>query len=141
MTLAFDRSAYVAEIEQNVLGALMIGQGGQETLSLLKEYHFIEVFHQHIYAAIKAAQERYNSSNPVIVKRLLTEQQIEAFEKANEIRMPDYIAHILGSATTASSASIENANKIIEQWARISLAHEAGRIHAAANDPMASTLR
>lgn len=137
MTLAFDRSAYVAEIEQNVLGALMIGQGGQETLSLLKEYHFIEVFHQHIYAAIKAAQERYNSSNPVIVKRLLTEQQIEAFEKANEIRMPDYIAHILGSATTASSASIENAKKIIEQWARISLAHEAGRIHAAANDPMA----
>ena len=135
--LAYDRSGFVAEIEQNVLGSLMISTGGHEALSLLKEYHFVERFHQEVFLAIKNARERYNNSNPVMVKRLLTDQQVETFEKNSGYKIGDYITHLLGASTSTSTGLIENARKVIEQWARLSLGGEAANIHAAANDPMA----
>lgn len=135
--LVYDRSGFVAEIEQNVLGSLMLVTGEHEALSLLKEYHFVARFHQEVFLAIKTARERYNSSRPVMVKRLLTEHQVELFEKNNGYKLDEYITHLLGASTSTSSGLIENSRKVIEQWARLSLAGEAGNIQAAANDPMA----
>lgn len=133
----FDAKGYVADIEQNVLGSLMYGGESQETLATLQDYHFVEKFHQEIYRAIRAAYERYNLCNPALVRKLLPEDQVTLFEKANDKKVGAYLARLTATATAGAAASPENARKIIEQWARLALANEAGRVYAAANDPMA----
>ncbi|WP_018094768.1 replicative DNA helicase [Sinorhizobium meliloti] len=133
----FDANAYVAEIEQNVLGSLMFGGDSAETLAILHEHHFVQKYHQVIYRAIRAARDRYNLCNPILVKKLIPEDQAADFEKVIGRKLPEYLAHLMSSATVGAAGSVENARKIIEQWARLALANEAGRIYAAANDPMA----
>lgn len=131
----YDTGSFVPEIEQNVLGALMFGGNAQETLAALHDYHFIELFHQHLYRAIKSARERYGVTSYSVVSKLIPEDQIAAFEKANGTTLPAYLARLLSTATSGASNSMENARKIVEQWARLSIANEAGRVYAAANDP------
>ncbi|MEZ2132711.1 MULTISPECIES: replicative DNA helicase [unclassified Sinorhizobium] len=132
----FSSTAYIAEIEQNVLGSLMFGGDARDTLAMLDERHFIEPFHQVLYRAIKAAREQYGIGNPAVVAKLISDADKEAFKKSSGQDIGPYLARLLGSATVgAAASSTENAKKIIEQWARLSLADEAGRIYAAANDP------
>ena len=50
-----DANAFVPEIEQNVLGAVLLGGDIHETLSILKEHHFVEAFHREVYRAAMAA--------------------------------------------------------------------------------------
>ncbi|KNY13107.1 DNA helicase [Shinella sp. SUS2] len=132
-----DANAFVPEIEQNVLGAILLGGDIHETLSILKEYHFVEAFHREVYRSALAAHERYGSSNPSIVKRLLDEQVCAEFEKSTGMQVSAYLARLVSSATASGSGTAENARKVLDQWARISIAGEAGRVHAAANDPSA----
>jgi replicative DNA helicase len=135
--LTFTTEAYIPEIEQNVLGALMMFGDGRETLSILKEHHFVEVFHQHLYRAITVARESYGTCVPAVISRLVPDDQKEAFKKANGLEVNAYLARLMANATTGAAASHENAKKIIEQWARLSLANQAGIVYAAANDPQA----
>lgn len=133
--LVFEQTAYVAEVEQTVLGAMMFG-GNFEAISALQDHHFIEPFHQHLFRAIKSAAERYGSCNPITVSKLISDDAKAAFEKSSGWRVAAYLATILGDATVDISRAGEQAKRIIEQWARLSIANEAGRIYAAANDPM-----
>lgn len=135
--LAFQENAYIAEIEQNVLGALMMGGDGRDTLALLQEHHFVEVFHRHLFRALKVAREQYGMCIPSVVLKLIPQEQIEAFKKNNGIEANAYIARLMANATSGAGQSSENAKKIIEQWARLSLADEAGRLYDVANDPQA----
>jgi replicative DNA helicase len=135
--LAFEQKAFVPEIEQNVLGALLLGGEVQEILATLKEHHFVESFHREVFRAVTAGQERYGSSNPAVVKRLLDEAISSEFEKSTGLQVSAYLARLVGTATSSGSRAIDNARKVIDQWARISIAGEAGRVYAAANDPSA----
>lgn len=133
----FSNEAYVIEVEQNVLGALMFGGDARDTMAILADRHFVYPFHQHLYRAIKTAREQYGTSNPAVVAKLIPEAEKASFRKESGGEIMAYLARLLGAATTGASASAENAKKIVEQWARLTLANEAGRIYAAANDPHA----
>jgi replicative DNA helicase len=131
----FEISGYIPEIEQDVLGTLMFGDGAQELLAQLTDHHFVDPFHAVLFTAMKAAIERYGKANPAIVSKLVTEEQAKSFKLSSGMDVAPYLARLLSSATgTASSVS---ASKVIEQWARLSIANAAGRIYSAANDPMA----
>lgn len=133
----FDANAFVPEVEQNVLGAVMLGGDIHETLSILKEHHFVEAFHREIYRALIAGHERYGSGNPNIVKRLLNENVCAEFEKTTGMQVSSYLARLVSSATASGARAADNARKVLDQWARISISGEAGRVYAAANDPAA----
>lgn len=129
-----DEPQIILEIEQNALGALMIGGQAKETLAFLREYHFVEGFHQQIFRAIMTAYEKYGKANPVIVKQLLG-KSAEAFELNSGSKVSDYLAHLASNATSTGSMSVENARSVIRQWARISIGAAGSKASARASDP------
>lgn len=129
------RTDFVPEIEQEVLGALLFGGDASETLSKLDDHHFISRFHQVIYRAIRAAYERYNICNPSVVLRLVPEAEASEFEKAQGLRLSAYLAGLCGKTVYGMSRIAESSRRVIEQWARISVAVEAERMLTSANDP------
>lgn len=133
--VAFEQKAFVPEIEQNVLGALLLGGDVQDILATLKDHHFVESFHREVFRAAVAGHERYGSSNPVVVKRIMDEAIAAEFEKSTGMLVSAYLARLVSSATASGARATDNARKVIDQWARISIAGEASRVYAAANDP------
>ncbi|MBB4347972.1 replicative DNA helicase [Aliirhizobium cellulosilyticum] len=133
----FKTDAYIIEVEQNVLGALMFDGDARDTMAILADRHFVYPFHQHLYRAIKSAREQYGTGNPVVVAKLIPDIEKTWLKKNSGEDVMQYLARLLGTATAGASASVENAKKIIDQWARLNLANEAGRVYAAANDPQA----
>jgi replicative DNA helicase len=131
----FDISGYVPEIEQDVLGAIMFGDSVGEVFSKLRDYHFIEPFHSTLFRAMKVAVEQYGRANPAVISRLISEDEAKQFKLSSGMDVAPYLARLISMAT--SSISSTSATKVIEQWARLSIANQAGRIYAAANDPMA----
>jgi replicative DNA helicase len=134
---AFEASSYIPEIEQNILGSLMAGGDGSEVLSMLEEKHFVEYAHKYIFRAIKIATAKYGSCNPVVVVRLLEHEAAEPIKKFSGIEVSGYIASLAGMATSFAGGAKARAKTVIEQWARLSVANEAGKLFASASDPMA----
>lgn len=120
----------VIEIEQNVLGALMMGGKSRDAMAFLRDYHFTEQFHGSVFRAISAAYQQYGNASPVVVKQLLGEAA-RGFEHSTGKRVSDYLAALAASTTSSGTLAIENARHVISQWARVS-------IHAAAATASAS---
>lgn len=137
MSVTFDASAYIPEIEQNLLGALMFEGDARDVFNTLQDYHFIEPFHTAIYKAIKSARNQYGSSNSVVVSKLIPETAKEAFKKSSNLEADRYVGSLLGFATAGPASARPLVKTLIEQWARLAIGNEAGRVQAAANDPQA----
>lgn len=130
-------TGFIPEVEQEVLGALLFGGDASETLAKLEDYHFVSRFHQVIYRAIRAAFERYNLCNPSIVMRLISDVDADEFEKAQGTKVSSYLASLCGKTVYGLARITESSRRVVEQWARISVAVEAERMLASANDPQA----
>lgn len=135
MNAPVSQSGFVPEVEQEVLGALLFGGDASETFAKLEDSHFVSPHHQIIYRAIRAAHERYNLCNPSIVLKLVSDHDIEAFEKAQGMRMSAYLAGLCGQTVYGLARIGESSRRVIEQWARISVAAEAERMLSFASDP------
>lgn len=131
----------VVEIEQEVLGALMVGTSARDSLSFLREYHFLEDFHVFLFRAISSAYERFGSANPVVVKQLLPPEVIMSFEMRGGRSVSQYLASLAASTTLTAGLAVDYAKNVVEQWARIAIVGEAQRASQAANDPAADISR
>lgn len=127
----------VIEIEQEVIGSLMIGTEAREALSFLRDEHFIEPVHSEIFRAIRSAYDRFGIANPVVVKQLLQPSSVTAFEKATGKTISQYLASMATNTSVAGRRAVEYARNVVEQWARAAIAKEAFRAGEAANDPAA----
>lgn len=121
----------VIEIEQNVLGALMIGGKARDAMAFLRDHHFTEPFHGSIYRAITDAYQKYGSANPIVVKQMLG-SAVQAYEMKTGKRASDYLAALAASTTSSGSLAIENARHVIQQWARVSISAIAAKASASA---------
>lgn len=130
-------SAFVTEIEQEVLGALLSGADFRRVLGVLEDRHFVEPLHREIFKVMSIAFARYNSTTLPVVARLITDDTQMVF-KLRSTTANTYLAR-LASETVYGAGQLEtNARRIVEQWARLSVSEEAARLHAAANDPASS---
>lgn len=137
---ATPNTAFVIEVEQEVLGALLIGGDFRKIAGTLDARHFVEPIHGLLFEVIKSAFERYSSTALPIVAKLVSEDLTMAFKAKLNTYPNTYLAQ-LAAATVFGPERLElSARKVIEQWARISVAEEAGRLHAAASDPAASVV-
>jgi replicative DNA helicase len=125
----------VVEIEQEVLGALMVGSSSRDSLSFLRDYHFLEDFHVGLFRAISSAYERFGNANPAIVKQLIPKDTVTAFEANSGRSVSQYLAALAANTTLTGGRSVDYAKNVVEQWARISIVGEAQRASQAANDP------
>jgi replicative DNA helicase len=129
---------FVVEIEQEVLGTLLAGGDFRRVAGLLEDHHFIEPLHGKLFAVIRSAHERYNSTTVPVVAKLISEEMSLAYKlKVNE-PINVYLANLCANTVFGNPALEQNARKLVEQWARLNIAQEAGRLQAAANDPASS---
>lgn len=129
------QSGFVIEVEQEVLGALLSGGDFRRVVGILHERHFVEPLHQRLFAVIRSAFERYNSTSVPVVARLIPEELATGFKTHTTGTINAYLASLCANTVLGPAGLEQNARKIVEQWARVSIAGEAGRLHAAASDP------
>ena len=128
------KSQFVIELEQDVLGAILVG-GDIRRINFLEDSHFVEPIHGAIYRVIKTAMERYNSTTMPIVARLIPDDLAMLFKVKLDTTASAYLARLAANTLTTDSGLENGARKVVEQWARMCIAHEASLIQAAAQDP------
>lgn len=134
MIAAPDQGSFVVEIEQQVLGALILG-GYSRVASLLEVRHFIEPVHKHIYQAIASAYERYNSARPDILIKLLPQEVADNHQQSTGQTIAQYLARLSTSAVLGPANIEKSAKHVVEQSARLALADQAESLSIAARDP------
>lgn len=127
-------TGFVVEIEQEVLGSLLVGGDFRKVLGILEDIHFVEPAHGALFRVIRSAFERYNSTTVPTVARLVPEDVAMMFAAKVQIPVNAYLAKLAANAIGPNMLEA-NARKVVEQWARLSLSREAERLHAAAGDP------
>ena len=138
MNEALKPEQFVVEIEQELLGELLMGRDFRRIQSFLRREHFLEWMHGIIFDAIEAAWSRYGNVNPIIVRRLIPERDKSTFEAMAKVAVSEYLANL---AANCISYDVERtARKVVEQWARVSLAMEAEGIAASAWQPTSDPL-
>lgn len=138
MNEAVKPEAFVVEIEQELLGELLMGQDFRRVQSFLRREHFLEWIHTVIFDAVEAAWERYGNTNLPIVRRLISQRDSWLFETQAKTTLSEYLANL---AANCISYDVErSARKVVEQWARVNLAKEAENLAASAWHPTADPL-
>jgi replicative DNA helicase len=132
-----DKFNLVVELEQEVLGAILVSGNHAAVRGTVKAEHFLEPFHRRIYENIELAADRYKTARLDLVVKMFTPE--EAKLCADRLKMPltAYLAR-LAANTVGGVAGLKNSmSNLVEQWARITVGAEADRIASAAADPAA----
>lgn len=120
--------AYVPEIEQEVLGTLLlIGGDFRKVMSFLREDHFITDVHRILFRAIRAAHEQYSQTSMSLVARMLPPDASSLFIQQADMMPMEYMSS-LGHAIVNGTAGLERSGKaVIAQWARLKVG-DTGRM-------------
>lgn len=123
---------YVAEIEQEVLGALLSGAHFPIAGSIVETGHFIHAAHRIIFEACGKSYNASGSCKYNLTKKFL---DIEALEKSiYPTKAQEYLASLIADCAYGAPRLAESAKKVVEQWARLALSEEFGVLSEAAND-------
>lgn len=127
--------AYIAEIEQEVLGALLFGGDFRKVVGFLKSEHFIPDIHKLIFDAIRTAFEQYGSTTVPVVARLLPQDVADGFMSKTGKSPAGYLAS-LSDFNVRGNAGLETMGRaVVSQWARLKTGDLALRLNEAAADP------
>lgn len=128
-------SAFVPEIEQSLLGALLGGGDHRAILARLTPDHFIEPAHAEIYRMAIAAQEQYGTTTLPTVLKMASPEFLQGFGERTGTPLAPYLAGMV-STTPFDARNIKGgARAVLNQWARLGLKSEAEALAAAASDP------
>ncbi len=128
-------TGFIPEIEQEVLGALLLSGSFVPALGQIKPEHFIEPLHRRIFETMQVAHERYTSVNPAIVAQLIGEDEREAYKQSLGIPLSGYLAQLAANTVFGIAGFRRSVPNLINQYARITLGEEAGRVSLASFDP------
>ncbi|MCO5147533.1 MAG: replicative DNA helicase [Aquamicrobium sp.] len=125
---------FVVEIEQDVLGSLLLTNDFRRVNGILRGEHFLEPLHAYLFQKMGDAFERYGTLNPVVVKKMLPEEEAQAWAARLGKTVGAYLAELATNTITAPGNMERSARKVVEQWARIKIGEEGTRLQAAAVD-------
>ncbi len=134
-----EQPQFVAEIEKEVLGALLLGGDCRKVATFLEPFHFVSDAHRLIYEAIRIASEQYGTNKLPMVVELIPAEASEAIKKATDDTAKAYMGKLCIEAVYGVPRLIKSARAVIAQWARLKLAEEAGRLHVAMSDASIDT--
>lgn len=133
------KGSFIIEIEQEVLASLLLNGGFQSVVSILEPHHFLEPLHSHIFAAIQQAHERFNSTRPDVVIKLVDEGVQEKYRlTVDGDTVLKYLNRLAVSAVQGIQGLEKSARRVVDQWAKAQIAKEASLLFEAANDPSSS---
>jgi len=135
------QETFVVEIEQDALGAMMLANDTRRVSNILRAEHFLEPFHAFLFDHIIKAFDRYGSTSPVIVQKVIPPEEAAAWGARLGKSVQAYLASLVANCVTGAAGLDRTARKVVEQWARVRLSEEAARIATAAaaagSDPIA----
>lgn len=138
MNAPVDIPGFVVEIEQDVLGLLLLGCDPRRVTGFLRSDHFVEPLHSYLFDKMVVTHERYGSMNPAVVFKLIPKDDATNLAVKLGKSISEYLAD-LASFTASGPAYLEvAARKVIEQWARIRIGEEGERLRAVSTDPMSN---
>ncbi|WP_165603177.1 replicative DNA helicase, partial [Devosia elaeis] len=127
--------AFVPEIEQNLLGAILSGGDHRPTLARLTPEHFIEPAHAEIYRLACAAQEQYGTTTMPTVFKLASPEFVQGFADRTGTPFGSYLSGLVSSTPFDARNIKGGAKAVVSQWVRLGLKAEAEALAAAASDP------
>lgn len=140
MTALPKAESFIVEIEQEVLGSMMLSNEVRRINGILRADHFVEPFHGFLFAAMMDSFDRFGTVRPIVIIKSIPEMDRAAWEARLGIQLSEYLA-ILAANTVSGPAYLErSAKKVVAQWARIRLAEEASRIATAAQEATSDPL-
>jgi len=140
MSAVAKETGYVAEIERQVLGAVLFG-ADIRSVPFLRDEHFIADLHIILFRAIRAAHEQFGSTSVPVVAKLLPDDCDHAFRDKTGQSAVAYMAGLSSDTTLAGASLPRGARAVIAQWARLKLGELAGGIQAATADPHADATK
>lgn len=133
-----DKNSFVIEIEQEVLGTLLMGTDFRRISTILEPFHFLEPVHAEIFTAISTAHERMNSTKPAVVIKLIPQAIQDQYKAKIGENLVTYLARLAGNAVFGGAAFENTAKRVVDQWAKAQIAKEAAMLAEAAGDPASS---
>lgn len=127
--------AFIPEIEQNLLGAILSGGDHRPTLARITPEHFLEPAHAEIYRLACAAQEHYGQTTMPVVLRMASPDFVQGFADRSGTPLAPYLAGMVASTPFDARNAKGGAKAVLGQWARLGMKAEAEALAAAASDP------
>ncbi|RIY03495.1 DNA helicase [Aureimonas flava] len=128
---------FIPELEQSLLGALLLGQGLARVRPIVRAEHFVEPIHQDIFGAICDAHERSGSHGVPLVAKLIPERVHMALKLRTDMNVLGYLSRMAADTVHGGSLIEKAAKAVVEQWARLNVAVHCEQIAIAARDPAA----
>jgi len=129
-----DAVSFSVEIEQEVLGAVLISGNFAAVQGKVRPDHFLEPVHLRIFETILMAGERFKTATPLIVMNLFPPGEVETWSKALGMPLAEYLARLCGATIYGAAGLSKSIPLLINQWARLSVKKEAELVALAACD-------
>lgn len=134
-TIDLSKCGFVVELEQEVLGALLITGQHSAVRGTVRAEHFIEPLHRRIYEMIEAAADRYKTSRMDIVFKMFSEEEAKSWSDKLKIPLSAYLTGLAANTVRGVAGLKDSVPNLIQQWARITVGAEAERVTLASTDP------
>lgn len=126
---------HIIELEQEVLGVLLLFGQFAPVSGTVKPEHFLEPLHRRIFEMIEIAAEQYKSCRMGMVFNMFSAEEVKLWSEKLSIPLKTYLVN-LTSHNTGGIGSLKNSiPNLIQQWARMTVGIEAERITLASADP------
>lgn len=133
--------AFVVEIEQEVLGSMMLSNEVRRISGIIRAEHFIEPLHAFLFGVMMDAFDRFGTVAPNIVLKAIPDIDRAAWEARLGMQLSAYLAQVAANTLSGPAYLERSAKKVVGQWARLKVAETASRVAAAAqemtSDPLA----
>lgn len=129
------QEGFIPEIEQEVIGSLLLAGDPKLVFGRVREEHFIEPIHRAIFSNMIVADQRYKSAGVGIVFNLFSKEQVDEWGRLLGINLSAYLARLAANCVRGPAGLRDSVHSLLQQWARLKIVDEAARLSAAAADP------
>lgn len=129
-----ENASFSLEIEQEVLGAVLVSGKFAALQGRVKPEHFLEPLHRRIFENIMLAGERFKTAHVGVVFNLFPSEEAEKWSKALPVPLARYLANLAAGAVYGDAGLSKSIPILINQWARLSVKKEAELVALAATD-------
>ncbi len=135
VSVNLDKSGFLPDLEQEVLGALLLTGQHSAVRGMVRAEHFLQPIHRRIYEAIELAAERYSSSRLDLVLSMFTDEDVKQISDELKAPLREYLAGLAAYTVGGAGGFKYSVPNLIQQWARITAGIEADRVRLASTDP------
>lgn len=125
----------IPEIEQEVLGTILLTGNAKLVYGLVEPKHFVEPVHRLIFERILLADERYKTARGDVVFQLFQKDEAEHWGKIVGVPLSTYLTRLAANCVRGAKGIRDSVFALHQQSARIALGDVGAQIAAAAKHP------